>query len=378
MVQEKDLNKSEYKIRLSKPYIGDKEEILKLIGEILETGYLTQGKYVAKLEEKIANYLGVKYAIALSSGTSALHLSLISLDIGPDDEVIVPAYTFPATANVVELVGAKPVFIDVELNTYNINVKKIEEVISSKTKAIIPVHLFGNPCNMEPIINISRETGIKVIEDAAGAFGSIYKGERCGTIGDIGCFSFHPRKIITTGEGGVIVTNNDEIAEKILQLRNHGMKKEESRYDFVLAGFNYRMNELEAVLGINQIAEIEKIINERQDTAKLYMDLLKDVPDIAFQQTLPNSTTVWQAFVIRLKSKENKTVLDFLKNEGIEVNIGTYALHILTYYSKKYGYSPEDYPNAYELYTKSIALPFYNEISETEIRHVVEILRGVL
>ncbi len=365
-------------IKLSKPYLGNKQRLMTLVEEILNSGFFIQGKYVAQFEKEIATYLGVKHAVAVSSGTAALHLSLIASGIGPGDEVIVPAYTFPATANVVELVGARPVLVDVDLDTYNILVEHIEKAISFKTKAIIPVHLFGNPADMEPIMEIAREYDLVVIEDAAGALGSEYKGKKCGTIGTIGCFSFHPRKIITTGEGGMVVTNNDDIAERVRKLRNHGMQAMGFRYDFVIAGFNYRMNELEAVLGINQMREIQKIIAERQKLAKLYMDFLRDIPNIAFQKTLPEATTVWQAFVIRLRDRNIDSIWNILQEAGIKVNIGTYALHLLKFYVDKYGYKLSDYPNAAELYMKSLALPFYNGMAPESIKQVADTLREVI
>lgn len=366
------------RIRLSKPYLGDKQDLMHLLAEVLESGFLVQGEKVAQFEQQVAGFLGAKHAIAVSSGTAALHLSLVSLGIGPGDEVIVPAYTFPATANVVELVGAKPVLVDVDLETYNIQVEQIENSLSPKTKAIIPVHLFGNPADMDPIMEIAKEHNLWVIEDAAGALGSTYKGKKCGTIGHLGCFSFHPRKIVTTGEGGMVVTNDNDLAERIRSLRNHGMRMIGAKLDFTVAGFNYRMNELEAVLGIIQMREIQEIINERQRLAGLYMDTLKSVPGIAFQKILPNCTTVWQAFVVRLRDRNSDAFVKLLQDAGIEANIGTYALHLLHFYSCKYGYKPSDYPSAAELYSKNLALPFYNGMVLENIVQVVDTLRRVL
>jgi len=351
---------------------------MSLIEEVLDSGFLVQGRYVAQFEHRVADYLGVKHAIAVSSGTAALHLSLIALGIGLGDEVIVPAYTFPATANVVELIGTKPVLVDVDLETYNIQVEQIERAISTNTKAIIPVHLFGNPVDMDSIMEIARRHNLWVIEDAAGALGSTYKSQKCGTIGHLGCFSFHPRKIVTTGEGGMVVTNDDDIAEQVRSLRNHGMKVIREKVDFVTAGFNYRMNELEAVLGINQMREIQKIIAERQKLAKLYIDSLKDIPNIAFQKTLSEATTVWQAFVIRLKDRNIDPIWDILQGAGIQANIGTYALHLLKFYVDKYGYKLSDYPSAAELYMKSLALPFYNGMASESIKQVADTLREVI
>lgn len=378
MVQKEDRGSVNEKIRLSKPYLGDRQNLMALLGEVLDTGFFVQGEYVAQFEHQVAKYLGVRHAIAVSSGTAALHLSLVALGIGPGDEVIVPAYTFPATANVVELVGAKPILVDVDLDTYNIQIESIEEAISTRTKAIIPVHLFGNPADMDPIMEIAKEYSLYVIEDAAGALGSTYKGRKCGTIGHIGCFSFHPRKIVTTAEGGMVVTNDDDLAENVCALRNHGMKAVGSKVDFIRAGFNYRMNEIEAVLGIIQMREIQDIISERQKLAELYVDALKSIPSISFQKILPNSMSVWQAFVVRFGDRDSGSILKVLQDANIEANIGTYALHLLDFYSKKYGYKSSDYPNAAELYFRSLALPFYNKMTTEDIKQVANALRRIL
>ncbi len=365
-------------IKLSRPYLKDKNNLMNLIEEIIDSGLFVQGKYVSLLENQVANYLDVKHAIAVSSGTAALHLSLVALGISNRDEVIVPAYTFPATANVVELVGAKPVLIDVDLETYNMAVDQLENSITHKTKAIIPVHLFGNPANMAKIMEIAKKYNLWVIEDAAGALGAVFEGKKCGTIGHLGCFSFHPRKIVTTAEGGIIVTNDDELANKIRILRNHGILENGNQKDFVLAGFNYRMNEIEAALGIIQMKEIKKIIEERQVLSKTYIDYLSDVSNIQFQKILPNCTSVWQAFVMYLKNKNINRLQKLLQDNMIEVNIGTYAVHILQYYAKKYGYKEDDYPNAFELYSRSIALPFYNGMEIEKVYQVINVLKGVL
>ena len=366
------------KIRLCLPYFGNKETLMQLFEEIINSGSLVQDKYVASLEEHVASYLSIKHAIAVSSGTAALHLSLIALGIGPGDEVIVPAYTFPATANVVQLTGAKPIFVDVDLETYNISVDQIKKSITPKTKAIIPVHLFGNPADMDPIMEVAMKHNIWVIEDAAGALGAEYKGRKCGTIGHIGCFSFHPRKIITTGEGGMVVTNDDELANKIRLLRNHGRQVLENKIDFILPGFNYRMNELEAALALVQIREIEVIINQRQRLANLYKIALANIPNIDLQQTLPNCKSVWQAFVIRLKNREAHSIIKKLQEANIEANIGTFALHILHFYSQTYNYKYSDYQNAFELFSKSIALPFYTSLSQENIYYIITTLQSLI
>ncbi len=362
------------KIRLSKPYYGDVKKLKKMIDEIIESGYLVQGKYVEQFEGMVADYLGVKHAVAVSSGTAALHLAALSIGISPEDEVIVPAYTFPATANVIELIGAKAVLVDVDADTYNICPKKIEEKITEKTKAIMPVHLFGNPVDMDEIMGIANKYGLKVIEDSAGAFGTEYKGRKCGAIGDVGCFSFHPRKLITTGEGGMVVTNNDEIAEKVMVLRNHGISYRQSGIDFVVAGFNYRMNEIEAAMGIVQLEKINEIIKERERVYSEYIKLLKDIPFVVPQLVREGNKAVLQAFVIKLENMSNKEVISKLIESGVEANIGTYALNELSYYKAQEG----ECPVSSKLYKSCVALPFYNEMSREEIEKVVVELKNIL
>jgi dTDP-4-amino-4,6-dideoxygalactose transaminase len=376
MVQGQDL--SRVKIRLSKPYFSDKQNLMTMIEDILEHGFLVQGSYVAQFEKQVADYLGVDHAVAVSSGTAALHIALVALGVKPGDEVIVPAYTFPATANVVELVGGKPVFVDIDLNTYNIRADHIPKVISPRTKAIIPVHLFGNPSDMDPIMELARAYGLFVVEDAAGALGSEYKRGKCGTIGTLGCFSFHPRKIITTGEGGMVVTKDGLLVEGLRRFRNHGMKAVGPALDVVTPGFNYRLSEIQAALGLCQVNDLQDRIRERQKLAEYYKNLLEYNLEVSVQQALVSTTVSWQAFVVRVRGKKNSSIIKRLKEKGIETTIGTYALHVLKFYQKKYHFLPSDYPNAARLYTECLALPFYNGMSLEMIEEVVKALKETI
>jgi dTDP-4-amino-4,6-dideoxygalactose transaminase len=376
MVQGQDL--SRVKVRLSKPYFGNKQNLMTMIEDILEHGFLVQGNYVAQFEKRVADYLGVKHAIAVSSGTAALHIALVALGIGPGDEVIVPAYTFPATANVVELVGGEPVFVDIDLNTYDIQADHITKVISPRTKAIIPVHLFGNPSDMDPIMEVARGCGLAVVEDAAGALGSEYQREKCGTIGTLGCFSFHPRKIITTGEGGMVITKDDLLAESLRRLRNHGMKAAGPVLDLVTPGFNYRLSETGAALGMSQVNDLQDRITERQKLAGYYKNLLEHIPEVSVHSAQAGATVAWQAFVVRLRERKNGPIIKRLKEKGIETTIGTHALHVLRFYQKKYDFLPSDYPNAARLFTECLALPFYNGMSLDMIEEVVKVLKETL
>jgi dTDP-4-amino-4,6-dideoxygalactose transaminase len=355
-------------IRLAKPNIT--EEAINAVNEVLRSGNLVQGKYVAEFEENLKNYLGVNEAVVVTSGTAALHLSLIALDIQKGDEVIVPAFTFPATANVVELVGAKPVFVDINLDDFCIDVNKIEEAITSKTTAIIPVHEFGQSAQMDKILEICNKYNLKLIEDAACALGTEYKNKKVGTFGDFGCFSFHPRKAITTGEGGVIITNNKELAGKVRALRNHGIELINGKVEFKYAGFNYRMTDFQAVLGIYQLKDFEKEITERINQAELYNKLLSEINWIKTPVTFSERKMTYQTYHILVDDNiDRDNLLDYLINNGVQVNFGAQALNVQDYYLK---YKKENwFLNANKAFRKGIALPIGSYLKYDELNMVL-------
>lgn len=260
-------------IKLSKPYITD--QCISNVVEVLRSGNLVQGQFVNQLENDVKSYLGVKHAFAVSSGTAALHLALIALGIGPGDEVIVPAFTFPATANVVELVGATTVLVDINLDDFCIDTSKIEQAITPKTKAIMPVHEFGQAAKMDDIIQLAQKYNLNIVEDAACALGAEFGSKKVGTFGELGCFSLHPRKAITSGEGGILVTNKDDIAEKVAMYRNHGIVYKDSKLDFEVAGLNYRLTDFQAALCIPQLEMLTELIECRIKQANFYRNVLK-------------------------------------------------------------------------------------------------------
>ncbi len=231
-------------IRLAIPEIGETE--VDAVAGVLRTGFLVQGEHVRIFEERMADFVGARHAVAVSSGTAALHLALLALGVGPGDEVVVPGFTHPATANVVELVGARAILVDVDLRTFNIDPAAVAEAIGPRTKAIMPVHLFGQPAEMGSLLRLAADRGLSVIEDAACALGSAYRGQRCGTFGTVAAFSFHPRKVITTGEGGILTTNDDGMAAHLRRLRNHGQEIDRGRGRFLEAGLNYRLTDFQA------------------------------------------------------------------------------------------------------------------------------------
>jgi len=361
-------------LRLAKPNIS--QDAINEVAEVLKSGFLVQGKKIVKFETELANYLNVKNAICVTSATSALHLSLLALDVKQGDEVIVPAFTFPTTANVVELVGAKPVFVDINLNGFCINTSKIEEKITKKTKAIIPVHEFGQAADIDKIIEIAKKHNLKVIEDAACALGAEFNNKKAGTFGDTGCFSFHPRKAITTGEGGVVVTNNKQIAEKIRALRNHGIVYKDEKIDFKYAGLNYRMTDFQAVLGIHQLKEIEEDIAHRLNLAYEYDKYLIKTNRIKTPFHLLNTKHVYQTYHIILDKKIDRDILiKSLKEKGVETNLGAQALNCLTYYQQKYGFKDSDFPVATRSYKHGLALPIGRHITAENVRMISEILK---
>ena len=357
-------------MRLALPYT-DEDEVDEM-REVFASGYLTQGPKVEEFEAMVADYVGAEYAFATSSCTTAMHLCLAALGIGAGDEVLVPDFTFPATANVVIQLGATPVLVDIDPGTFNIDGNDLAVKITSRTRAIMPVHLFGLAADMDTVTDLAREHGLHVIEDAACALGAEYRGKRCGVLSDAACFSFHPRKIITTGEGGMITTNDQELAEKISQLRNHGGARHNNRWTFDAAGYNYRMSDIQGAIGVAQMRKLESLIETRQRLAKQLAESLDaQTAELEFVQlpTEPEwASHIFQAFVVLLSEEidRDKVILQLTDRE-IETTLGTYALHTQPLFRRQYGYSLNDLPNSYLAYNQSLALPFYPQMTASEI-----------
>jgi dTDP-4-amino-4,6-dideoxygalactose transaminase len=293
--------------------------------------------------------------------------------IGNGDEVIVPAFTYPATANVVEIVGAKPVLVDINLDDYCMDVSDIEKVITAKTRAIIPVHEFGQSADIESIMQIAQKHDLIVIEDAACALGAEYNGNKVGTFGNIGCFSFHPRKAITTGEGGLVVTNDPVIADRIRALRNHGIS---GKSNFIYAGLNYRMTDFQAAIGLAQMDSIEKAIEIKVEMAQNYNELLCNCDYIRIPAVFPERKNVYQTYHILLDDGiDREKLISYLLENGVQTNYGANALHCLTYYKEKYGYEENDFPVSRQAYEKGLALPCGNHLKNEDIEFVTEKLK---
>jgi perosamine synthetase len=378
-------------IPIAKPYFDEQEHLA--VAEVLSSGWVVQGPRVREFEKMFENFQGCKHAVATTSATTALHIALCSVGIGKSDEVIVPAFTHPATANVVRYMGAKPVFVDVKLPDFNIDPLKIEKKMTKKTKAIIPVHLFGLPADMDPIMDIAKSFKLKVIEDAACAQGTVYKGKRVGDIGDCGAFSFHPRKSITTGEGGMLTTNDEEIAARAKILRSHGEsisdelrhKADEIVYpDFVMLGFNYRMTDIQAAIGVKQMEKLPHILEERRKIAMRYDELLSELVKEEFLFLPPQGKGFihsYQSYVVlfreRVKNKRDR-LSNELQKKGIATRKGTYHVPGTKYYRQTFGFKKGDFPNSEMADEKSLALPLYVGMDNGDIDYVVDNLKELI
>jgi perosamine synthetase len=348
------------RIRLGWPDVGERE--LAAVAEVLESGMLTMGPKVGEFEALLAAACEVEHALAVSSGTAALHVAVLALGLEPGDEVLVPAYTFPATANVVALAGLKPVLVDVDPATMNIDVEKID--LGPRTKAVLAVHLFGRPARVEDLPD-----GLLLLEDAAGALGARRRGRACGGLGLLGCLSFHPRKIVTTGEGGAVTTNEAEIAESVVAMRNHGWRSLVPP-DMPTPGLNYRIADILCAIGIPQLQRLDELLAERRRVAEGYTERLAHLP-LLLPEADDGDVHGWQAYVLQLDDRD--TVLAALRAQGIEAQIGTYALHQLGAYRDQ-----GDFPGAARVFERALALPFHTRLSESDLDRVAEALDKIV
>ncbi|MCM2284762.1 MAG: DegT/DnrJ/EryC1/StrS family aminotransferase [Desulfobacula sp.] len=384
------------KIPISKPWFGEEEK--QIIAEVIESGWVVQGPKVSAFEHKFCGYSGSSFALATSSCTTALHLALLSLGMAPGSEVVVPAFTWVATANVVEMIGAHPVFVDIDPKTYNMDVKLLEKAITPKTQAVIPVSLFGLSADMGPILDLARKHGFKVIEDAACALGSLYQGHHAGTLGDAGCFSFHPRKSITTGEGGMLITGSNAVSDVARSLRDHGASITDlSRHlgarpyllpEFNHLGYNYRMTDLQGALGVIQMERLEQIIERRITLARRYDDALKEFSWLSPPFVPDGYRHAYQAYVCRFlpetvsldhvaeQNAKRNALMDRLEAVGVSTRPGTHAVHMLGYYRNKYGLKPVDFPQAYLADQLTLTLPLYAQMTEQEQGYVIAALEA--
>jgi dTDP-4-amino-4,6-dideoxygalactose transaminase len=383
------------KIPISKPLFGEEE--MAAVQRPLETGWVVQGPFVRDFETAFSRFIDVPHAAAASSCTTALHLALAALHVKPGDEVIVPAFTWISTANVVEYFGAKPVFCDVDLATFNVDARAVAAAVTSRTVGILPVHLFGLCADMDPILDVARRHHLWVVEDAACAFGAAYRGRHAGGFGEAGCFSFHPRKSITTGEGGMVTTRDPALDRLVRSLRDHGAVQSDyarhhNRAAFLLSdyphlGFNFRMTDLQGALGCAQMARAAWILDRRRACAAGYAERLAGHERLALPAVPDGFVHGYQAFVclfggsdpvaaddVPRRHERRNALMASLEERGIATRQGTHAAALQRYYVDRYGYRPDDFPNAWRAQQLSLTLPLYPQMSEADLDAVCDAL----
>lgn len=349
----------------------------------IESGWITQGPKVKEFETDFARRHQVKHAFAVSNCTTALHLALIACGVQEGDEVLVPAFTWVSTANAVKYCNATPVFVDIDINTFNIDINKIAEKITGKTKAIIPVHLFGLCADINAIKQ--KFPNLKIVEDGACAAGSALHGVPAGGLGDVGCFSFHPRKSVTTGEGGMLTTNDDDIATHVDRLRNHGASiSEEQRHHgpkpyilsaFEMVGYNYRMTDIQGAIGVVQLKKLDQFIDERQQWASYYAENLKNIAWLKTPVVPEGYKHGWQSYVTYIDESKapmkRNDIMEYLQQNGISTRPGTHAVHMLGVYAKMYDIKPIDFPAAYNADQFSMSLPMHNKMVKEDFDYII-------
>lgn len=359
------------RIPVAEPEIGREE--LKNVVEAVESGWVSsKGPFVEEFERSFSKYIGVRNAVATSSGTTALHLSLVALGIGEGNNVLVPSLSFIAVANAVTYTGAEPIFVDSQSEYWCIDPSKIEEKIDSQTKAVIVVHLYGHPCDMDEIMRIAEDHKLHVIEDCAEAHGAEYKGRKVGSFGITSCFSFFGNKIITTGEGGMCLTNNEELADKMRILSNYGMNPNK-KYWHDIIGFNYRMTNLQAALGVAQLKKINRLITKKRQIATTYNKLLQDLSPVTPAPESPWAKSVYWLYSVLVTKALRDKVIEYLERKGIETRPFFYPLHTLPPYKRGL-----IFPVAEELSARGLNLPSGPQLSENQIEEVVESLSEAL
>jgi dTDP-4-amino-4,6-dideoxygalactose transaminase len=370
------------------PLLGD-EEIQEVV-HCLRSGWLTTGHKVKQFEREFGEFIGAKHALAVNSCTAALHLALEAVGVGPGDEVITTPMTFTATAAVIEHLGARPVFADVTAQTLNIDPEQIRRRLSPRTKAILPVHFAGQACDMDAIVDIARGAGVPVIEDAAHAIPTRYNGRMVGTLSDITCFSFYATKNVTTGEGGMVVTDRDDIMERMRLMHLHGMSKDAWKrytqngswsYEILAPGFKYNLTDIAAAIGIHQLRKCQAFHRRRLTIADQYDAAFADLPGISIPRVEDRESHGWHLYVIQI-DPERLTIgrdafIDQLIARNIGVSVHFIPLHVHPYYRERYALRPQDFPNAWGAYERIVSLPIYAKMSDDDVRHVVDAVRGI-
>ncbi len=369
------------------PEFGPEER--RAVLETLDSGWLTTGPRVSAFERAFADYVGARHAVALNSCTAALHLALEASGLAEGDEVLVPTMTFAATAEVVHYFKARPVLVDCREDTLNLDLDRA--VLTPKTRAILPVHFGGQPCEMDPILSLARTHGLTVIEDAAHALPAEYGGKRVGAIGDMTCFSFYATKTITTGEGGMVTTDNGAWADRIRMMSLHGISKDawkrytkegSWRYEIIAPGYKYNLTDLAAAIGIEQLKKADRFREARARIAAAYDAGLADLPQIQTPVTLPGRTHAWHLYVIQLAPEQltlnRDAFIEALRAKNIGTSVHFIPLHLHPYYRDRYGYRPEDFPVATAVFARTLSLPIFPSMSETDIQDVIDAVRQIV
>lgn len=362
----------------------DQDDIQAVV-DVLKSDFLTTGPKIAEFEQTVADYVGAKYAVAISNGTSALHAACFAAGIGPGDEVITTPLTFAASANCVLYCGGTPVFADVDPKTYNIDPEDIRRKITDRTKAIIAVHLAGQPCDMDAIHSIAHEYGLIVIEDGAHALGSVYKGKKVGSLSDMTTFSFHPVKPITTGEGGMIVTDNEEFYKKMALFRSHGITRDDSMmtrndgpwfYQQFDLGYNYRITDIQCALGCSQMKKLDRFLARRKEIVARYNEAFADCDNIITPYQLSDTESGWHLYIVQVKNCDRRQVFENMREKGIGVNVHYIPVYMHPYY-QEHGYENVHCANAEEIYSHIISLPLYPGLISEQQDYVIDTLKSL-
>jgi dTDP-4-amino-4,6-dideoxygalactose transaminase len=373
----------------AQPLITDEE--VKEVSEVLRSGWLTTGPKVHEFQDRFREYIGSKRAVAINSCTGGMHVALTALGIGPGDEVITTTTTFAATGHVIALLGAKPVLVDIEKDTYNIDPKEIEKAVTEKTKAILPVHYAGHPCEMDAIMDIANEHKLFVVEDAAHTVGTDYKGKRIGTIGNATAFSFYAIKNMTTGEGGMITTNDEELADKMQKLLYFGINKDAWKryeqagtwyYEIETLGYKYNMDSMQGALGVVQLRKLDGFNKTRSEYAAYLTKRLEHLEELQLPVAREGIKHVWHLYPILVKTENLKTsrneFIDALRAENIGTSVHFIPLHLHPFYQKNYGYKKGDFPNADYAFERMISLPLYPKMTKEDLEDVATAVEKIV
>lgn len=369
---------SRRQIGMSAPSLSARE--LELVERVMRSNVLSIGPMVEEFESRVADLIGVQHAVAVNSGTAGLHACLIATGVADGDEVITSSYSFVASANAIAYERARPVFVDIDPLSFNLDPNRIEDAITPRTRAIMPVHVFGQPADMDPILEIARRRHLAVIEDACEAIGAAYKGRQAGTMGDAGVFAFYPNKQITTGEGGVIVTNRRDLADTCRSLRNQGRDVHDGWLQHTRLGFNYRMSELHAAVGVGQLERFDELMARRSRVAEWYADGLAAIPDVDAPTIVASTTAMsWFVYVVRLaRGLDRHAIIEALAGRGVPSRPYFPPIHLQPHYRSAYGYTEGSLPLTEDLGARTLALPFHGDLPQEDVSFVCDALRAAV